>query len=106
MQIPAICRIVIYTLTQLDADKINKRIADATRALRDHQAVSDGSVIHVGVPVSGGDQYPMMIVKVWEKEPTEMTAVDGQVFLAGNHAYWVRSVSCGEGPGSWRWPGR
>lgn len=103
-QIPTIGRIVHYRLTAEEADKINKRVADAQRLMHKHRSQATGVIVHVGNTAYEGDTLPMMIVKTWGDEPG--SAVNGQVMLDGNHALWMTSVSVGEGPGTWSWPAK
>lgn len=87
--IPTIGRIVHYTLSEQDADKINaRRTADPTTGNR----------------VGPGDVYPMVITRAWGGEPT--SAVNGQVLLDGGDVLWVTSVSHGEGERHFVWPSR
>lgn len=105
MQVPNIGRIVHYTLTYADAERINKRRLDAQRSMHDHRETSNGVAVHVGNPVTEGDVFPMMITKVWgPKEPSAW--VNGQVFLDGNDTLWVTSVGVGDGFGTFAWPSR
>jgi len=102
--VPSIGRIVHYRLGAGDADTINGRRNDAMRSLR--ALLRDGAVLHVGNQVKAGDVYPMMIVRVWAEEPTESTAVQGQVFLDGDDTLWVSSRQQGDGEGQWSAPPR
>lgn len=98
-----VSRIVHYTLTQQDADAINKRRRDASDSRR--SLVGDGVLIHFGNSVSEGDVLPLLVVKVWENG-----LINGQVFLDGNDTLWVTSIHEGsedEGYlGHWSWPTR
>ena len=89
--IPTVGRIVLYTLTEDDAEHINRR-----RMI--------GAQAHIGNDVAGGYEFPMIIVQPWGADPT--SAVNGQVFLDGNDTFWATSRWAGEGPGTWRWPPR
>jgi hypothetical protein len=108
---PSIGRIVQYTLSQQDADAINKRRADF-QAFRSNfsgpsdpgQAGADGHVAHVGNHTQEGDVYPAMIVRIFGETPE--SAVNLQVFLDGNDAYWATSRTLGEGSSHWAWPER
>jgi len=94
---PTIGRIVVYTLSEHDADCINRR-----RVARPHEpAWPAGAQAHFGNSVVVGEAYPMVIVKVWNA-----TMVNGQVLLDGNDVLWVTSVHEGAGPCSWAWPKR
>jgi hypothetical protein len=86
---PSICRIVRYRLDADDAQRINHERADSMLS-------------KIGNPVQAGDEYPMIITKVWGDTPT--SAVNGTVFLDGNHLFWATSVLCGEGDRTFSWP--
>lgn len=95
--IPTPGRIVQYTLSQGDVDLVNGRqrridtmpaSEAATALLPNHN------------PLRAGDTYPMLIVRVWGD--TEQSAVNGQVFLDGDHALWVTSRQQGDGEYRWR----
>lgn len=108
---PTVGRIVQYTLTQYDADAINRRRADFQAFLSFHcssshpgQADADGHQAHVGNHVEEGDTFPALIVRPWGDSPE--SAVNLQVLLDGNDAYWATSRTVGDGPGHWHWPER
>lgn len=103
-QVPTIGRIVHYRLSAQDAEAINRRRADAREHRDQHTGNATGVVIHVGNSVEEGETYPTMITRVWGSTPE--SAVNGQVMLDGNDLYWVTSVACGEGPGTFSWPVR
>lgn len=102
--IPSAGRIVHYTLSEQDAEAINQRRADS----RDSQIAStrSGAVVHSGNAVTSGDVFPLVITRVWADEPTEDTAINGQVLLDGNDTLWVTSVQQGDGARHWREPAR
>lgn len=95
-------QVVHYMLSEQDAAAVNDRREDAE--VNRVQAAKDalGYVLHVGNAVAEGDVFPMMIVKVWGREPT--SSVNGQVFLDGGDVLWVTSVSEGEGARHFTWP--
>ncbi|MFG2780835.1 hypothetical protein ACGFY7_23645 [Streptomyces prunicolor] len=107
---PSIGRIVHYTLSQQDADAINKRRADF-QAFRSNfsgpsdpgHAGADGHVAHVGNHAAEGDVCPAMVVRVFHPETTTANL---QVFLDGSDTYWATSRTEGEGPSHWAWPER
>lgn len=103
-QAPSLGRIVLYTLTDHDADQINRRRSDAREHLAEHQKTANGVQIHVGNGVAAGDEYPLVITRVWGSSPG--AAVNGQLLLDGNDTLWVTSTTEGEGPRMWRWPPR
>lgn len=78
-------RIVHYTLSALDAERINaRRDADPSTGNR----------------VREGDVVPAIIVRVWPD------GINGQAFLDGGDTYWLTSRPQGIGPGTWAWPAR
>lgn len=101
--IPTVGRIVHYTLSQQDADAINKRRNDASVSNAGY--ANSGYVVHVGNQASEGQVYPMLITRVWTPG-VETTPVQGQVFLDGNDNFWASSVMQGEGPRTWCEPAR
>lgn len=104
--IPSIGCTVIYTLAEHDAAEINRRRVDAARNLDKIREDALGYVAHVGNWVEAGDKFPMIIVRVWNTEPTEQTAVNGSVLLDGTDTYWATSRVQGEAPGQWHAPVR
>jgi hypothetical protein len=86
---PSIGRIVHYTLSQHDADEINRRRTDSPPS---------------GNHASEGDVYPAMIVRIFGETPE--SAVNLQVSLDGNDSFWATSRTLGEGPFHWAWPER
>jgi len=102
--IPQPTNVVLYCLTQDDADKINKRRNDSMESLDKHKANSDGTVLHFGGEVYSGERYPMLILRVWGDNPTENSDVNGLVFADGAEGYWVQGVCYGEGRGEFTWP--
>lgn len=116
-QIPTIGRIVHYRLSADDATAINRRrttgasIAERMKiqvsqveSMQPLTAWPAGAQAHIGNEVKEGDTFPMLIVRCWGD--TETSCVNGQVLLDGNDALWATSVSVGEGPRTWSWPGR
>ena len=102
--LPTIGRIVLYTLSATDAEKINKRLKDAQLAMSQHRTASNGVMVHVGNSVEEGNQFPMIITKVWGSD--ESSAFNGQVMLDANHTFWASSTAIGDGPGRCAWPPR
>jgi hypothetical protein len=107
---PSVGRIVHYTLTQIDADEINRRREDASNFRRQlagpvesGQHGRTGHVEHFGNWASEGDIYPAVVVRLFDPS---VTTANLQVFLDGNDHYWATSRMEGEGPGSWSWPPR
>lgn len=96
-------RIVLYTLHEQDAEQINRRRTSSAsigaRIGDGHWPI--GAQAHVGNAVEPGEQFPMLVTKVWAPG-----YVSGQVFLDGNDCFWATSVSEGTGGHSWQWPPR
>jgi len=103
-QIPSVGRIVHYTLSEQDAEAINRRRKDAAT---NRDRIADdaiGYVAHVGNVAEAGQVFPMLITRVWGNTPT--SSVNGQVSLDGNDVLWATSVAVGEGPRTFAWPPR
>ena len=102
----SIGRIVHYTLSEHDAEAINRRRKDFREYTKDCTAdgtyPAEGYVAHVGNDAKAGDQYPAMIVRVFEAAHS----CNLQVFLDGTDTFWACSVSEGEGGRHWNWPPR
>lgn len=96
--IPTIGRIVHYTLTQSDAEQIN-RLRVGFDILKPWPTTAQR---HVGNLAQQGHMYPAMIVRCWGS--TEGSACQLQVFLDGNDTYWATSRIEGEGPSHWAPP--
>lgn len=104
-QTPSLGRTVHYTLSEQDADAINKQRMDAKNLNAAGVTLASqelGAQIHCGNVVGAGEVYPLVITRVWGNEPT--SAVNGQVQLDGNDLYWATSVSAGDGPRHFTWP--
>jgi hypothetical protein len=94
--IASLGRIVEYTLTEQDADAINKRRRDGETSGIAHE--NSGAVVHKGNSVSADQKFPLVMTRVWNE-----STVNGQVLLDGNDTLWVMSRSAGDGdPGTWR----
>ena len=104
--IPTPGRIVLYTLAEDDAKRINKRRDDAIASAHEHKVnpEASGKQVHIGNIAREGDVYPMIIVRTWGATPT--SAVNGQVLLDGNDTLWITSVTVGEGARRFAWPTR
>lgn len=101
----AIGRIVLYTLTAIDAELINKRRNDATINLHIHRANGNGVVIHYGNTVKTGDVLPMIIIRI-NAPGLPFESVNGKVFLDGNDDFWVTSIHEGNVEGTFAFPDR
>lgn len=85
-QQPTIGRIVHYTLTQTDADAIQKRRTEAVTTAN---------------MAAAGQTYPAIVVRTFGGP-----AVNLQVLLDGSDSYWATSRAEGDGAGFWAWPPR
>lgn len=101
MQKPSVGRIVLYTLTDFDAQTINKRRSDFVEHRKAEAYTDTGYVAHHGNAAREGDAYPAVVIRVW---PDDL--INAQVLLDGTDAYWITSRSQGEGAGNWNWPPR
>lgn len=99
---PTIGRIVHFTVTEAQADAINKRRRDfhKHRAL-DAQYADTGYVAHFGNEVRAGDVFPATIVRVFD-----VGSVNLQVQLDGTDTFWATSAAEGDQAGNWSWPPR
>jgi hypothetical protein len=105
-QVPTIGRIVHYTLSEQDAESINRRRKDAANHVAEIRDAAIGYVTDTGNEAQAGQMFPMLITRAWGDQP--QSCVNGQVFLDGNDVLWATSVSVG-GPGEHRkfiWPPR
>jgi hypothetical protein len=103
---PSTGRIVHYTLTELNADTINRRREDYLKGPRSSRpegvvVKGDGAQVHVGNTARAGQILPLLVVRTLDEGK-----VNGQVFLDGNDTLWVTSASEGDGRGQWAWPPR
>jgi hypothetical protein len=84
---PTIGRIVIFTVTALQAKEINCR-----------RTIGNENEVYAGY------KFPMIVTAIFQSS----TNVNGQVFLDGNDVLWVQHVTEmkeGEDPeGKWCWP--
>jgi hypothetical protein len=94
--IPAIGRIVHYTLSDHDVQSISQRRLEARGRMG----------VELGNPVHEGDVFPAMITRVWDDPASERSVVQLQVFLDGSDQVWVSSVEQGTGPRKWFEPPR
>lgn len=97
---PTIGQIVHYTLTNADAERINKRRNDAIAS--GTAGRNSGAIVHFGNRAAAGETYPMIITRVWA-HATELALVNGQVWLDGNDTLWATSVRQGPGEGHYVW---
>ncbi|MGW4124754.1 hypothetical protein [Nocardia sp. NPDC004711] len=97
---PTIGRIVHYTLTEYDAQAINKRRVDFAEHRRTEGYADTGYVAHYGNEARAGDVYPALIVR------TRGDLVNLKVQLDGTDEYWAPARSEGDGAGFWNWPQR
>lgn len=91
-------RIVLYTLTEADAQAINKRRADFTG----YQGPDTGHQGHWGPKAHASDTLPAIVVRgAWMGGKPNL-----QVFLDGNDTFYVSGAdhSDFDTPGAWSWP--
>lgn len=76
---------VLYTLSESDAQEINRQSRGGNRA-------------------HAGDVLPMIVIRNWD--PGGSNLVNGQVLLDGSDTYWAtsRGPAHESVPGSWHWP--
>jgi hypothetical protein len=79
---PTIGRIVLYKLSESDANDIKHR-----------RGAAQGNVPHAG------EVYPAVVVRSWGGP-----SVNLQVFLDGPDSYWAPSRKEGTVEGCWTWP--
>jgi hypothetical protein len=105
-------RIVLYTLTELDATEINRRrtssVSIRERIQKNIPNINTewplGAQAHIGNAVGPGQTFPMIVTWTWPGN-----IVNGQVFLDGNDCFWATSISEGNDftrQGRWVWPPR
>lgn len=79
-------RIVQYTLTQADVDRIESdRIASLGYGNKPH----------------AGDVVPVIVTRAWPER-----RVNGQAVLDGNDRLWIASADEGDDAGQWHYPAR
>jgi len=87
-------QVVLYALTDEDAKEVNRRRADFTKS----EPQNTGFQAHIGNVAIAGNQYPAIVVAVWN---LRTTSVNLQVLLDGNDSLWVTSRPLGDGPGKY-----
>lgn len=85
---PTIGHVVILTISEEQAKKINE-----------HRAVN--SRVLGGNVAQAGEQYPLIVTAVWSE-----SCLNGQAMLDGNDTLWITSAQQGDAHGQWRWPTR
>lgn len=94
---PTLGRIVLYRLSEADAEAINRR----RDAWRDSPSARWGYVAHVGARVKAGQQFPAVVVNVLGSQ-----AVALKVLLDGSDDLWAASATEGDHDAGWTWPPR
>ena len=88
---------VLYTVSEQDAHRINKRRADFAKYRKTHPGYEDtGYVAHYGNEVKVGDVFPAFVVRV-----LSAGLVNLHVLLDGSDTFWATSVDEGVGPRTW-----
>jgi len=109
---PTIGRIVIFKITEEMAQQINRRRTTGASIAKRLSLLPTadwpaGAQAHIGNTVSAGEEYPLVVVRVWPDEfGSGVPGVNGQVILDGNDCLWVTSVGEGPNAGQWHWPER
>lgn len=84
---PTTGRIVHYTLTEADVDRI-------TDERERHPETAYGNKSHPG------DVVPLLVVRALDEE----RHVSGQAFLDSAERLWIADATEGDGPGEWHYP--
>lgn len=99
---PTVGRIVLYCMSEVDAQQINRlRTNGASISMRMSRGNwPEGAQAHIGNEVKAGDVLPATIVKVNGPD-----SINAKVFLDGSDDYWKTSISVSEGPepGRFHW---
>lgn len=109
MSEPTIGLIVIYKLSEPNAAVINQQRANVANNADHHRDAALGFQLHRGNQVQSGDEFPMIITKIWAPG-----SINGKVMLDGTDEFWATSVHQDSGSGTkerpelgvWRWPSR
>lgn len=103
---PSIGRIVIFIVSADVAVQINRRRTSGSAILDRIKKNTEesthwpiGAQAHIGNDVKEGDEFPMIITRVWND-----TLVNGQVLLDGNDCFWASSSLEGNAGYNWHWP--
>ena len=88
--------LVLYTVTEGDANDINRRRQDARTSGSAEERT--GFVMHFGNSVREGDVYPAVIVRTFAEGSVTCNL---QVLLDGSDTYWATSRQEGDGPSRW-----
>lgn len=97
--IPALGRSVMYTLTEHDAQEINKRRADFQKWRGDTRYEDSGLQAHVGNTAQRGDYFPATVVAMFPKEDDHLLNL--RVLLDGTDVFWATSRERGLSAGQW-----
>ena len=101
---PTIGRIVHYTLSESDAEQINRRrtTGHSIKDRIDHDRWPLGAQAHIGNPVFVGQVIPAVVVNQFGDGST----LNLHCLLDGNDTFWALSRLEGGQPGNWCWPPR
>jgi hypothetical protein len=109
-------RIVYYVFSQQTADEVNRRRTTSNSIAERMETEIEpvfgdrlpawpvGAQAHIGNPVSPGDIYPAMVVRVFE-EAAFSRSINLKVLLDGSDDFWAVSVPYDEAkrPATWHW---
>ncbi len=87
---------VLYRLTEDEAEATNIHREDARQTREEIGEPHSGFQAHVGNMVAEGDRVPMTVTQVLRNGE-----VFGQAFLDGNDSLWVQDIAEGDDPGQW-----
>lgn len=99
---PTLGRVVLYCLSEQDAEAINRRRTTGG-AISSRIQTGEwplGAQAHIGNAVKEGDVFPALIVRTWSED-----LINIKVMLDGSDDYWAtsRHVSDGAQPGFYHW---
>ena len=91
---------VLYRLTEDEAEATNIHREDARQTREEIGEPHSGFQAHVGNMVAEGDRVPMVVTTV-SPSPGHGQPLNGQVFLDGNDSLWVADIFEGDHSGEW-----
>jgi len=100
---PTIGKIVIYKLTETDAEQINRRRTNGLSILERIKVNMWplGAQAHIGNAVKEGEEFPLVVTKIsW----SSYQMVNGQALLDSNDVLWIVNCEEGDTNGTWHSP--